>query len=142
MMRLRFREVLVEWRRAERELAHDQAAVRNAVRQLAVPGRVDTVQSRAGHGHRHRCRAARVIGRIERAFVGRAVDAERKPRYHRDPGFAKARAKARAFDAPCGVALRLPTMAMLFSSCVRSNAGAPSSCSMSGGSAISSSEAG
>ena len=54
------REVLVERRRAERELAHDQAACRDAVRQVAVPGRVDAVQSRADH--RHRRQAARVAG--------------------------------------------------------------------------------
>jgi hypothetical protein len=81
------REVLVERRRAERELAHDQAAGRDAVRQLAVSGRVDAVESRADHGHRRR--AARVIGCIERTLVGRAVDAEREPRHHRNSGLAE-----------------------------------------------------
>ena len=124
MMRLRLGKFCVERRRAEREFAHQQAALRDAVRQVAMPRRVDPVQ--AGADHRHRGRRDPAAGRLERTLVRGAVDAQRQSRHHGRPRPRPARARSRARStAPCGVGLRLPTIARLRSSWARSKRAAP-----------------
>ena len=113
------REVLVQRRRAERVLAHDQALRRRcgAPGRGAAPGRRGPARCPppprwpAASGRRRppaRLRAPR-----------RRCPAP-GPTPPVMPASPNARAKARAFSAPCGVGLRLPTMAMLRPSCVRS----------------------
>ncbi|MNK81128.1 hypothetical protein D3C87_1008680 [compost metagenome] len=80
-------KVLRERRRAQRQLAHDQPLQRDAVRQVAVPRGVHAVQ--AGADHRHRGEHRGVAGRVERAQVRRAVDAECQPRDHGQARFAQ-----------------------------------------------------
>ncbi|VWX59772.1 hypothetical protein VARIO8X_20015 [Burkholderiales bacterium 8X] len=81
------REVLVEGWRAEGELAHDQAAIGNAVGHRAVLGRVDAVEAGADHGHRGG--EVRPGCRFQGAFMRRAVDARGQPRHHAPAGIAE-----------------------------------------------------
>ena len=76
------------------------------LRQRAMARRVDEIEPGADDGDR-----AAAAG--ERAFVRGAVDAERQAGDD-DPAGAGSRcaAKARAFSRPCGVGLRLPTIAI------------------------------
>ena len=99
------REVLRQRRRAERELADDEA-----VRPRCGARARDAASDRRDRGRCRRRRSSHA-GALERAFVRRAVDAEREARDDRQPGAAQVRARTRARSRrPCGVALRLPTI--------------------------------
>ena len=104
--RLRRGKFCSQRRRAGREFGDDAAALGDRVRELAMARRIDAVEAR--------CRRTASVepGALERASCAARVDAEREPGDDRSGRRRdSARANARALSMPCGVALRLPTIA-------------------------------
>ena len=98
------RKVLCQWRRAERELADDEAVGRDAVRQCAMALRIDPIQSGADdRDRRRRRRRGRRRGPRRRC----RARGPRRSSGRRGSGAPRTRARSRT---PCGVALRLPTI--------------------------------